>query len=124
MFGVEVINEALYYDDFEPTYCNDSILVYLSRYHHDKVAAYKLLYDNPVCKIGDNDRIADPMFRERTIVNPYHITFQRHLELHRFNAFVLHYNAAVGLGQWILDLDYPINIDRYQFLETNAPVYS
>lgn len=120
MFGMEKAMEALYYDDFEPELCNRPIQAWLHR-PHDRVAAYKVLYESPVCKITENDSMADPIFRGRTIVNPNHITFQEFNMLKRFNAFVLDYNAAVG--QWTCDLDYPFEMNLYRSIPTNAPNY-
>lgn len=120
MFGMEVIDEALYHDHFKPAYCSDTHRVWLAG-HRDRVAAYLVLYKSPVCKIHDQDANADPMFRGRTVVNPNHVTFQDYPELQRFNAFVLHYDAAVG--RWSLDLDYPFQTDLYRSINTNAPVY-
>lgn len=123
MFGIETTNEALYYDDFKPDYCHTLIQPWLNK-AHDKVAAYKVLYNSPVCKIMDTDTQADPIFRGRIVLNPNHITFQGYPTLHRFNAFVLEYDADVGLGQWTLDLDYPFQINLYQSIDTNAPLYN
>lgn len=120
MFGMEMTNEALYYDDFEPEFCNTPILAWLFR-PQDRVSAYNVLYKSPVCKISDHDADADPIFRGRTVVNPNHITFKEFNLLHRFNAFVLQYNAVIG--QWTLDLDYPFNMNLYQSIKTNAPYY-
>lgn len=120
MFGVEVIDEALYYDKFKPDYCHNTYKVWHVGYR-DRVAAYLVLYESPVCKIQDQDPKADPIFHGRTVVNPNHVTFQDYPELHRFNAFVLHYDAAAR--RWSLDLDYPFRTDVYRALNTNAPVY-
>lgn len=120
MFGIEVANEALYYSDFKPEYCNTPIRIWLNA-GQDRVAAYHVLYQSPVCKMLDRD---PSVFRGRVIVNPNHVTFRAFPELHRFNAFVLHFDPTDGgSGRWTLDLDYPFNVDLYRSIATNAPVY-
>lgn len=83
--------------------------------------AYRLLYENPVCKVADT--IALSLFHDRIIVNPYHFKLDDagYEHLTRFNAFVLQYEA--DKQRWTLDLQYPYEIDRYRAINTNVPPY-
>lgn len=88
----------------------------MNDYQNDKVSAYQVLYANPVCKV-----IADPIFHDRVILNPNHLTLNDFNELPRFNAFVLHYDKS--LERWSLNLDYSLDTDLYRSIDTNVPKY-
>lgn len=120
VFKWETINDAYYVDDFAPGHCAG--LSY--HWRNDKASAYRLLYANPVCFVPpEGDAVADPAFHDRYVLNPLHLTFDHFQDLPRFNAFVLRYDATVGIERWTLDLDYSLNVDLYRNIPTNAPDY-
>lgn len=113
------MNEWDYREDFKPAQCLMISNLWIPPYSIQK--AYRLLYENPVCKVADT--IALSLFHDRIIVNPYHFKLDDagYEHLTRFNAFVLQYEA--DKQRWTLDLQYPYEIDRYRAINTNVPPY-
>ena len=118
---IERVNEWLYVDNFSPANC-DEIPNYWEDRLNPRVDVYNILYKSPVCRVVPNDP-DHRMFWNKVVVNPQHVTFKNYTHLHRFNAFVLHYDARPGFKRWTLDLDHEYNINDYLNIETNAPKY-
>lgn len=114
----------VYKDDFKPSPCHEVYDILKSGHTPLRMAdVYRLLYAHPVCKVASDDGYAHPMFRDRVVLNPHHLTFDEHDTLPYFNAFVLKFEAGV-LNRWTLDLDFAYDIDKYKAFRTNAPDYS
>lgn len=122
---VETIRrEYDYKNAFEPIYCDFLHYQIVEKFSPLSLRmAYKVLYASPVCRIVWNDSQADPMFRDRVVVNPQQLTLTQHEDLEHFNAFVLRYDA-VQFKRWTLDLDYAYEVDRFRSFPTNAPNYA
>lgn len=121
LLDIERIYEHLYVNDFSPVNC-DEIPSFWKNRLSPKIDAYNLLYKSPVCRVPQKDSNHE-MFWNKVVVNPQHITFQDFKHLHRFNAFVLHYDSSKGMNRWSLDLDYPYKVNEYMSMDTNAPQY-
>lgn len=117
------INNHVYVDKFRPTFCNFVYDIVKNAWPLHRETIYRMLYENPVCRVARNDAFAHPMFRERVVLNPNHLTFDKDDTLPFFNAFVLKFEAG-ALNRWTLDLDYAFDIDKYKAFRTNAPDYS
>lgn len=122
IFHIESVNEWLYVDKFRPAKCNQIPDFWQDRFN-PRVDVYDILYKSPVCEMTPDDPNYR-MFWDKVIVNPQQLTFKEKTHLHRFNAFVLHYDASVGNEKWTLDLDYPYKIDQYLSMQTNVPKYN
>ena len=122
LFNIERVNEWLYVDDFSPAKCDEIPSFWQDRLN-SRVDAYNILYKSPVCRISPNDP-KYRMFWNKVVVNPQHVTFKEFAHLHRFNAFVLHYDPSVGFERWTLDLDYAYKMNEYLSIDTNAPKYT
>lgn len=121
IFHIESVNEWLYVDKFYPAKCNQIPDFWVDRFN-PRVDVYDILYKSPVCRMTADDPQYS-MFWNKVVVNPLQLTFNEHTHLHRFNAFVLHYDASVGNERWTLDLDYEYKVDRYLSMQTNVPKY-
>lgn len=122
LLNIETVFEWLYVNNFAPANCNKIPDLWQYRFN-PRVDVYDILYKSPVCRMTPDDPKYS-MFWDRIIVNPLQLTYKEYTHLHRFNAFVLHYDSSVGVKRWTLDLDYEYEIDRYLTMETNAPEYT
>lgn len=121
IFHIESVHEWLYVNNFHPARC-DVIPTFWEDRFNPRVDVYDILYKSPVCRMTDMDP-KYRMFWNKVVVNPQHLTYKEHTNLHRFNAFVLQYDASVGNERWTLDLGREYKVDRYLAMQTNVPKY-
>lgn len=121
IFHIETVNEWHYIDNFSPANCNEIPLFWKDSFN-PRVDIYDILYKSPVCRMTPDDP-KYRMFWNRVVVNPQQLTFKERTHLHRFNSFVLHYDATVGVERWTLDLDHEYKMHQYLSMETNVPQY-
>lgn len=117
------ISEHVYVDNYQPPACDWVDRLRASLTVVNEPMAYKLLHEYPVCKVLINDPHAHPMFWNKVVVNPLHLTLEEKDHVPHYNAFALKYEG-VRLDRWTLELDYDYDIDRYRAFTTNAPDYA